>query len=161
MAFLLLNVCMWRGNVYSFLYLKLHIRLWDACEGVCSPNPRWMPPLRGRTFMTGRSLLNGTTFFPKVLLNPPSPCIATGRTSSAWPHTWPQVGGMKRRRVSISEGLVKSGALYLGFMGFHSKFSSSLSPEWKNNLVQVVEIVIKALQVNLLWKMALHKDECP
>lgn len=122
-----------KGNVYSFLYLKLNIRLWDVCEDVCSLNLRWVPPLRGRTFMTGRFLLNGTTFFPKVLLNPSSPCIATGSMWSAWPHAWPQRGGMKRRRVSISE-TCKIGGSVPGIHGVSLKILKSITPKMEEQL---------------------------
>lgn len=50
-----------------------------------------------------------------------SPPASTG---SAGPHPWPQVGRMGRRRVSTSEGCVKSGAQYLWLTEFDSKFSN-------------------------------------
>lgn len=53
-----------------------------------------------------------------------------GSAGSAGPHPWPQVGRMGRRRVSSSEGWVKSGAQSLRLTEFDSKFSNrSITPQ--------------------------------
>lgn len=53
--------------------------------------------------------------------------LPPGSTRPVGPHPWPQVGRMGRR-VSTSDGCVKSGAQYLWLVEFDSKFSNRSIP---------------------------------
>lgn len=81
-----------KRECFPLLYLKLLVRLWDECWYVCKlvwePDPRWNSRIEsmaesflwvcgGGAFVAGRCLWNGIPFFPKMLPNPSSSCLAT------------------------------------------------------------------------------------
>lgn len=81
--------------------------------------------------------------------------LPPGSTRPVGPHPWPQVGRMGRR-VSTSDGCVKSGAQYLWLVEFDSKFSNrSIPPRRQEQSSASGGKSYRSIVGNPLWKMAL------